>query len=218
VPVILVGAMRPASAVGSDGLRNLANALRVAGDPHAAGRGVLVVMDDSIFSARDVRKARTQGTQAFRSFPRGPVGSVTPANLEWFGGPWRDAGTARFDLPEVLPNVPIIHAAAGMDAGMVHALEDAGAQGFVLAGMGNGNAPRAVLDALAASVQRGLPVVRSTRSDQGLVERNIEVDDDACGFIAARALNPAKARILLQLLIAHHRDTPELAQAAFDTR
>lgn len=215
-PVILVGAMRPADAVGSDGMRNFANAVRVAGDADAAGRGVLLVMSDHIFAARDVRKARTEGVDAFRGFPRGPVGNVTPSSLEWFGPPWRVEEAARLEFPQELPKVSILYAYAGMPGGDVKDAVRGGAKGLVLAGFGQGNAPAAVREALAQAVQAGVSVVRASKVDQGLVDR--EPDDDANGFIAARALGPSKSRILLQLLLANGISDPVRAQAAFDRR
>jgi L-asparaginase len=217
-PLVLVGAMRPADAVGSDGMRNFANAVRVASDPGAEGRGVLVVMGDQVFAASDVRKASTSSIDAFRGFPRGPLGHVTPSSLDWFGPPARTGELARFAWPAGLPRVEILAAYAGMDSCAVGALRGCGARGLVLAGMGQGNAPAAVLDALAEAVRGGVPVVRASRVDQGYVDRNLEVDDDARGFIAARSYNPAKARILLQLLIASGITDPEAMQAHFDRR
>ncbi|GGD46720.1 asparaginase [Erythrobacter arachoides] len=215
-PVVLVGAMRPADAVGSDGLRNFANAVRVAADPQAAGRGVLLVMGDQVFAARDARKARTSGASAFAGFPRGPIALATPASLDWLSPPWREDEAARFAFPDTFPRVPILHAYAGMDADAVQRELAAGAKGIVLAGMGSGNAPAAVLAALAEAVRRCVPVVRSTRVDEGLVDR--EPEDETNGFIAARALGPAKARVLLQLLVASGVSDPAAAQAAFDRR
>ncbi len=214
-PVVLVGAMRPADAVGSDGMRNLANAVRVAGDPAAADRGVLVVMSDEVFAAQDVRKAATGGTEAFRGFPRGPIATVTPTSLDWFGPPDRAGRPARFAWPAMLPKVTIVTAHAGMDGDSVRCGLAGGARGVVLAGMGQGNAPAAVIAALAES---GVPVVRSTRVDQGSVDRNLEVDDDSLGFVAARGLGPAKARILLQVLLANGVTDPAAMQAEFDRR
>lgn len=213
-PVVLVGAMRPADAVGSDGMRNLANAVRVASDPGAAGRGVLVVMSDQVFAAIDVRKAATSGAEAFRGFPRGPIANVTPTSLDWFGPAERAGRGAQFEWPAALPRVPILYAYAGMDDADVACML-AGARGVVLAGMGQGNAPATVLEALARA---GVPVVRSTRVDQGSVDRNLEVDDDAFGFVAARGLGPAKARILLQMLLANGVTDPAAMQSAFDRR
>jgi len=215
-PVVLVGAMHPADAVGSDGLRNFAIAVRVAGDGDAAGRGVLLVMSDAVLSARDARKARTSGADAFVAFPRGPVGHATPASLEWFARPWRPRERARFAWPDAPPMVPILHAFLGMGGECVEQAVATGARGIVLAGFGQGNAPAGVRAALADAARLGVLVVRSTRVDEGLVDR--EPEDAAAGFIAARALGPAKARILLQLLIASGETDPAACQAAFDQR
>ena len=217
-PVVLVGAMRAADAVGSDGMRNFANGVRVASDPASAARGVLVVMGDTVFAASDVRKAATSNIDAFKGFPRGPLARVTPTSLDWFGPAARTGEKARFDWPARMPRVAILTAGAGMDAKPVEALLGIGCEGIVLAGMGQGNAPRVVLDALEAAVRAGVPVVRSSRVDEGLVDRNVEVDDDARGLVAARALGPAKARILLALLVAHGITDPAAIQAEFDRR
>ncbi len=220
-PVVLVGAMRPADAVGSDGLRNFANAVRVANDPEAAGRGVVLVMSDRVFAARDARKARTAGVDAFRGFPRGPIGHVTPTSLEWFGPAWRlnsdgSGEGARYKLFAEMPRVPILHAYAGMPVSDVDRALDDSTKGLVLAGFGEGNAPGVVRDRLAQAVKAGVLIARSSRVDEGLVDR--EPEDDANGFIAARALGPAKARILLQLLLANGITDPARAQEEFSRR
>ena len=215
-PIVLVGAMRPADAVGADGMRNFVNAVKVVGDPAAAGRGVMLVMGDAVLAARDARKAATAQIDAFRSFPRGPLARVTPSSLDWFGPPHRSGESARFRWPEVLPRVAILTAGAGMDDQPVAALLGIGCKGIVLAGMGQGNAPARVIKALARAAANGVPVVRSTRVDEGLVDRNVEVDDDALGLVAARALGPAKARVLLMVLIANGVTDAQSVQAAFD--
>ncbi len=215
-PVVLVGAMRPADAVGSDGLRNFANAVQVAAHPESSGRGVLLVMGESVFSARDARKARTGGTNAFAGFPRGAVALATPASLDWLSPPWREEEGARFGFPVDFPQVPILYAFAGMDENCVQQALTARARGIVLAGFGDGNMPDLVRAALAEAVRQGIAVVRATRVDEGLVDR--EPGDDTHGFIAARALGPAKARILLQLLLANGVTDWRDAQAAFDLR
>lgn len=215
-PIVLVGAMRPADAVGADGMRNFANAVKVASDPAAAGRGVMLVMGDAVLSARDARKAATSAIDAFRSFPRGPLARVTPARLDWFGPPHRSVAAARYPFPPALPRVAILTAGAGMDAQPVEALLGIGCKGIVLAGMGQGNAPQVVIAALARAAASGVPVVRSARVDEGLVDRNVEVDDDALGLVAARALGPARARVLLMVLIASGITDALAVQAAFD--
>ena len=215
-PVVVVGAMRPADAVGYDGLRNFANAVRVASDPEAAGRGVLVVMGDRVFAARDVYKVRTRGTEAFRGFPRESVGLVTPASLEWFGAPWRNGTAAAFAFPQRMPDVAIVYAYAGLDATGVRRQLGEATRGVVIAGVGEGNMPDAVRQELVALAAEGVCVVRASRADEGLVDR--EDEDDANRFVAARALNPQKARILLQLLIASGESDPAAIQRAFDGR
>jgi L-asparaginase len=215
-PVVLVGAMRPADAVGADGLRNFANAVKVASDPAASGRGVMLVMGDAVLAARDARKAATSAIDAFRSYPRGPLARVTPASLDWFGPAHRVGEAARHAFPHELPRVAILTAGAGMDERPVEALLGIGARGIVLAGMGQGNAPKVVIAALAHAAARGVPVVRASRVDEGLVDRNVEVDDEATGLVAARALGPAKARVLLMVLIADGVTGAGAVQAAFD--
>ncbi|WDA40013.1 asparaginase [Erythrobacter sp. BLCC-B19] len=215
-PVILVGAMRPADAVGADGMRNFANAVKVASDVQAAGRGVMLVMGDAVLAVRDARKAATSAIDAFRTFPRGPLARVTPASLDWFGPAHRVGERARYPFPTELPRVAILTAGAGMDAKPVEALLGIGARGIVLAGMGQGNAPAQVLEALARAAASGVPVVRASRVDEGLVDRNVEVDDDALGLVAARALGPARARMLLMVLIATGITEAAAVQAAFD--
>ncbi|ABC62502.1 asparaginase [Erythrobacter litoralis] len=213
-PVVLVGAMRPADAVGYDGLRNFANAVNVAGDDDAAGRGVLVVMGDRVFGARDVRKMRTRGTDAFRGFPRESVGLVSPSSLEWFGAPWRHGDKAHFGWYDDLPEVAIIYAHAGLTAAQAVRQIGSDIRGVVIAGVGEGNMPETVRQILVAKCAQGLAVVRASRADEGLVDR--EPEDDANGFVAARALNPQKARILLQLLLAEGVSDPAAIQRAFD--
>jgi L-asparaginase len=215
-PIVLVGAMRAADAVGADGMRNFANAVKVASDSAASWRGVMLVMGDAVLAARDARKSATSAIDAFRSFPRGPLARVTPSSLDWFGPPQRLGAAARYAFPDALPRVAILTAGAGMDEQPVAALLGIGCKGMVLAGMGQGNAPASVIAALAKAAASGVPVVRSTRVDEGIVDRNVEVDDDRQGLVAARALGPAKARMLLMVLIANGITDARSVQAAFD--
>ncbi|MEL6238113.1 MAG: asparaginase [Pseudomonadota bacterium] len=215
-PVVLVGAMRPADAVGYDGLRNFANALRVVRSSEAAGRGVLVVMGDTVIAARDVRKARTRGIDAFEGFPRASVALVTPSALEWFGAPWRVGETARFSFYETLPDVPILAVFATMPPDYVARLVTPATRGIVIAGLGEGNMPDPVREALVVLAASGLPVVRASRLEEGLVDR--EPEDEQNRFIAARALGPSKARILLALLVANGVSDLNAIQQTFDGR
>jgi L-asparaginase len=112
--------------------------------------------------------------------------------------------------------VDIVYAHAGMDAAAIGHAVQGGARGIVLAGLGNGNAPQSVLAALAGAARQGVSVVRASRVPAGRVSRNVEVDDDSSGFVAAGGLNPQKARVLLQLLIAGGITAPDAVQRAFD--
>ena len=215
-PVVFVGSMRPADAVGYDGLRNFANALQVMRSPEAAGRGVMVVMGDKVIAARDVRKARTRGLDAFDGFPRPAIALVTPSALEWFGAAWRVEEEARFKFSGALPDVPILYVHAGMAPDYVDRLVTADTRGIVVAGLGEGNMPDPVRQTLAGLAAEGIPVVRSSRLDEGLVDR--EPEDDANCFVAGRARGPPKARILLQLLIASGVSDPVAVQREYDGR
>lgn len=215
-PIVLVGAMRPADAVGYDGLRNFASAVRVASSPDAAGRGVLVVMGDRVYAARDLRKARTDSTDAFAGFPRDAIGLARPSSLEWFGAPWRVGEAARFELPSQWPDVAILFIRAGLSAGIAARQIAAETRGVVVAGVGAGNMPDGVRAMLAERTRKGLTVVRASRVGEALVDR--EPEDDANGFIAARALTPQKARILLAMLLANGIENPVAIQAEFDKR
>lgn len=216
-PVVLTGAMRPANAIGGDGPRNLACALRVATDQASRDRGVLAVIGDCVFQASDVYKSATEGTQAFRSHPRGRLAAVTPGELRYLAPPDPAPCRGRF-TPSAgpTPKVVILMAHADMEMVLVDALLGARPQGLVLAGVGHGNAPRSVLERLAQAAADGLAVVRSSRIGAAMVSRNTEVDDDAMGFVAGGPLNPAKCRILLQFLLAAPVSDRARMQAVYD--
>lgn len=217
-PVVLVSAMRPANVIGSDGPRNLACGLRVAIAHSSAGRGVLAVSGDRIFAVKDLYKASTHGIDAFRSFPGAQIGTVTPGKLRYempqSEAPWR--GTYRLPDDGLLPRVPIFYGCAAADPLDMEAVIDSGIAGIVVAGLGHGNLPGAVLDALVGAASDGLVVVRSSRVNEGAVTRNLEIDDDRFGFVSGGVLNPQKSRILMQLLLANGIKDRALQQAAFD--
>jgi len=217
-PVVLVGAMRPATAISADGPMNLYNAVAVAAHPAAAGRGVLVVANDELHFAREITKTNTTQVGTFRSGPRGLAGLVSHGRLHLHGPPEKRPPEAPFDLAgrTTLPRVDLVCAHAGMGRGLIDAAVAAGAAGIVIAGVGDGNLGAAALAAARAAVAAGVAVVRSSRTGGGVVARNIEIDDDAAGFIAAGELNPQKARVLLQLGLTRTRD-PAALQRLFDT-
>lgn len=215
-PVVVTGAMRPATGLSADGPRNLLDSVRVACDPDARGRGVLVVLDESIHTARGVTKTNTSHVSTFQSPDIGAAGAIVGGRTVFFRrARGRDPRpTIHLDTVHELPRVDVLYACAGMSPDLVQASLAAGARGLVLAGVGNGNAPRTVLDALAEAVHQGVPVVRSTRSGSGFIARDVEVDDTARGFVAAGPLGPAKARVMLMTALLETTDATEL-QARF---
>lgn len=203
-PVVLVGAMRPATAISADGPMNLYNAVAVAAHLDARGRGVLVVANDEIHFAREVAKTNTTQVGTFRATHRGLAGVVNAGRLHFYAPPVRrHTAQSEFSINGLthLPRVDIIYAHAGMGRELIDAAVQAGARGLVIAGVGDGNLNTSALAGAAVAVAAGVAVVRSSRTGGGVVERNIEVDDDRLGFIAADELNPQKARVLLMLAL-----------------
>ncbi len=217
-PVVLVGSMRPATATSPDGPMNLYNAVAVAIDPAARGRGVLVVMNDAIHYARETTKTNTTSLDTFESPNRGKAGFVLFGKPRWFSRPaWKHTTSSEFAgvVPDKLPRVDIVYAYANVGPEFVNAAVAAGAKGIILAGVGDGNATQAVIDALAAAAKKGVIVVRSSRTNSGAVARNVEIDDDKLGFVAGQELNPQKARVLLQLALVKNKDAKGV-QTLFD--
>ncbi|HZW37416.1 MAG TPA: type II asparaginase, partial [Candidatus Deferrimicrobiaceae bacterium] len=208
-PVVLVGSMRPATAISADGPMNLYNATAVAVDPAAKGRGVLAVLNDDVHYARETTKTNTTALQTFHSPNRGLAGTVLFGRARFYSPPVPKhtsgsvfAGT----VPDALPKVFIVYAYANVGKEQVDAALAAGAQGIVLAGVGDGNATAPMVEALSAAAKKGVVVVRSSRVGSGTVARNVELDDDKLGFVAALELNPQKARVLLQQALTKTKD------------
>ena len=212
-PVVMVGSMRPSTAVSADGPLNLYNAVGVAVDSNARSRGVLVVMNDWIHAAHSLTKTSTTAIQTFMSPLRGIVGVANYGKNDFYNTPtWKHTSASEFDISSVdkLPRVDIIFACADMPADLIDASVTNGAKGIVIAGVGNGNMNKASLEAAANAVKKGVVVVRSTRVPTGAVGRNVEVNDDELGFIASDELNPQKARLLLSLALLKSRPKTDL--------
>jgi L-asparaginase len=218
-PVVMVGSMRPSTAVSADGPLNLYNAVGVAIDPNARGRGVLVVMNDWIHAAHSLTKTSTTAIQTFMSPVRGVVGISSYGKNDFYNTPpWKHTTGSEFNVADVtkLPRVDIVFACADMPADLIDASAANGAKGIVIAGVGNGNMNKASLDAAANAAKKGVVVVRSSRVVTGTVGRNVEVNDDELGFIASDELNPQKSRILLSLALLKSRSKAEI-QNLFNT-
>jgi L-asparaginase len=212
-PVVLVGSMRPSTAVSADGPLNLYNAVGVAADPNAKGRGVLVVMNDEIHAAHSLTKTSTTAVETFMSPLRGIVGVASYGKNDFYNNPpWKHTTQSEFDISQVtkLPRVDIVMSYVDLTGDVIDSAVARGAKGIVIAGVGNGNMTKSAVDACAAAVKKGVVVVRSSRVPTGLVGRNVELDDDKLGFIASDELNPQKARVLLSLALLKQRSPAEL--------
>jgi L-asparaginase len=209
-PVVITGAMRQANWVGADGPANLLNAVRVAVDSAARGRGAMLLLNDEIFAARDVTKSNTTRLNAFTAPGAGPIGVADPDGIFFHRRPPQACPEARFDIErmESFPRVDIVQAYVGADSTLVDALVAAGARGIVLAGVGRGGSTPSQSRALRRAVERGVVVAVSNRTGSGRVGERGDADELAAhpagsgAMIDAAGFNPQKARVLLLLGLA----------------
>ncbi|HVN75704.1 MAG TPA: type II asparaginase [Thermoanaerobaculaceae bacterium] len=216
-PVVLVGAMRPATALSADGPMNLLNAVALAASAESAGRGVMVCLNDQINAARDVTKTDTSSLGTFQTPELGMLGVMEAGRPVFYRAPIRAHTTeTAFDVSgiEELPKVGIVLAYAGSGRVGIDAMVAAGMRGIVHAGTGNGSLSNDAKAALVEARAKGIVVVRASRIPGGAVARNGEADDDALDFVVADNLSPQKARVLLTLALTRTTDTKEI-QAMF---
>lgn len=212
-PVVMVGSMRPATAIGADGPANLYNAVAVAVHPEAGGRGVLVVLNDEIHYAREIEKQNTTQLDTFKSPNRGRAGVVNTGAVHFFNKEavmHTTASEFTVDGVDTLPRVEIIYSYANLGRDFIDFAVEKGVKGLVLAGVGDGNSTDPALAALSDAVKKGVVVVRSSRTGSGLVVRNVEINDDQMGTVAAMELNPQKARVLLMLALMKTSNPKEI--------
>ncbi|MVW70237.1 asparaginase [Bordetella sp. 15P40C-2] len=215
-PVVLVGAQRPASAVSSDVNMNVLAAVRTAIDEQSIGKGVLIVLNDEIHSARDATKTSTYRLQTFRSHDFGLLGHVDGDRIEFYRSPVRKHTLeSPFDISEisVLPRVDIVYSYAGADATAVDAFVAAGAKGIISAGLAPGIPAPLERKALERAAASGVLVVQCSRAGSGRVARRQYLCDQ--GMLGSDNLNPQKARILLALALTKTND-PDKIQAFFE--
>ena len=217
-PVVLTASMRPSTALSADGPLNFYNAVAVAANKDAGGRGVLVVVNDWIHGAASLTKTSTTAVQTFLSPVSGLIGTIAYGEVEWYRGPvGKNTINSEFavDKNTVLPRVDIVMAYENMDGALINAAAATGAKGVIIAGVGNGNMTKAALEACSEAAKKGVVCVRSSRVATGQVGRNVEVDDDKMGTVASLGLNPQKARVLLRLALTKTSD-PKTIQRYFD--
>jgi len=208
-PVVLVAAMRPSTALSADGPLNLYNGVAVAADPNAKGRGVMVVINDAIYSAHSVKKMLTTPVQAFMAPEHGLLGTANFGMVEFFHLPHGlHTVNSEFSIEGVkeLPRVDIVYGCADMSTDLIDIMIKAGAKGIVIAGVGDGNMNKGTLEAAKKATKKGTPVVRATRVPVGAVLIHGEVVDEDYGTVSSDELNPQKARIILMLALEQDKN------------
>jgi L-asparaginase len=212
-PVVVVGAMRPATAISTDGPMNLYNAVSLAASNEAFGHGVMVCLNDTINSSRDVTKTNTLLQDTFKAPELGYLGYIQRGQPYFYRLASRKHTIhSEFDVDGLtsLPPVDIIYGYVDCKDFLVEAAVQAGVKGLVFAGVGNGSMSATLEKAFAKVQRKGIVVVRSTRVSNGIVTRNGAVDDDHYNFVVSDTLNPQKARILLMLSLTRTQDPQEI--------
>jgi L-asparaginase len=218
-PVVLVGSMRPPSAISADGYLNVVNAVKVAADPNSRGRGCLLVMNDTIFNGRDVTKNATYRVEAFQSRDLGPLGYAdADGKIAYYHTPVRKHTVdTEFDVRNLqsLPRVDVVVSYVGADGRMIEAAAAAGAKGIVSAGTGAGRPTPAEEKAFDRMFEEhGMIMCLCSRVASGRVVRSPGLTKR--GFVAGDNLPPWKARLLLSLALTKTTHADDI-QRMFDT-
>lgn len=218
-PLVVTGAMRRPDQPGADGPANLLAAIRTAASPRARNHGVLVVLNDEIHAGRWARKHHTVNTAAFSSWPHGPLGTVVEGKVRLPYAPVRKRRKMR--LSNSAPVVPIVQLGLGTSPAELSWLDAPSISGLVVAALGGGHAP-ASCAALLQAVAESIPVVLASRVTSGEVLTSTygypggEIDLISRGLIPAGRLDPAKARVLLQILLSNGADSDAIRAAFCD--
>ena len=211
-PIVMVASMRPGTALSADGALNLFDAVAVAGSKDAMGKGVLLTMNDTIESGRDVSKNINIKTNAFSS-QWGPLGMIVEGKNYWFRAPVkRHTMNSEFDIDTIteLPNVGIAMGYEGVEPTAIEALGKSGVKALIHAGTGNGSVANRIVPYLQKVRADGAIVIRSARVPDGFVLRNAEQPDDKYDWVVSHDLRPQKARILAMVALTKTSDTKEL--------
>ena len=214
-PIVMVGAMRNSGSLSADGPLNIFNAVNVAMNKEAVGKGVMVVMNDEIHAAREVTKTNTTAVDTFKSPNSGKIGTVFYGNVKFYMNSTRKhTVNSAFDITKIkeLPRVDIIYSHSNDNPDFVNVAVKNGAKGIINAGMGNGNPFPNALEALGEAVKAGVVVVRDSRVGSGETTLNGEVDDGKYGFLASDNLNAQKARVLLMLALTQTTDKAKIQE------
>lgn len=213
-PVVLVGAMRPSTAISADGPKNLYNAVALVANKEAKNKGVMVAINDKILSARGVVKTHSLNVDAFSSPDFGDLGYIVDGKVFFYNNVTKaHTKNAPFDVSKLtsLPKVDILYSYSNDGSGVAaKALFEHGTKGIVVAGSGAGSIHKNQKDVLKELLKKGLKVVVSSRVVAGCVA--VSDSDEKLGFISAEDLNPQKARVLLMLALAKTSDPKKIQE------
>ncbi|HEG8984383.1 TPA: asparaginase [Staphylococcus aureus] len=211
-PVVITGAMRSSNEIGSDGLYNYISAIRVASDEKARHKGVMVVFNDEIHTARNVTKTHTSNTNTFQSPNHGPLGVLTKDRVQFHHMPYRQQ--ALENVNDKL-NVPLVKGYMGMPGDIFSFYSREGIDGMVIEALGQGNIPPSALEGIQQLVSLNIPIVLVSRSFNGIVSPTYAYDGGGYqlaqqGFIFSNGLNGPKARLKLLVALSNNLDKAEI--------
>ncbi|HDC5286945.1 TPA: asparaginase [Staphylococcus aureus] len=211
-PVVITGAMRSSNEIGSDGLYNYISAIRVASDEKARHKGVMVVFNDEIHTARNVTKTHTSNTNTFQSPNHGPLGVLTKDRVQFHHMPYRQQ--ALENVNDKL-NVPLVKTYMGMPGDIFSFYSREGIDGMVIEALGQGNIPPSALEGIQQLVSLNIPIVLVSRSFNGIVSPTYAYDGGGYqlaqqGFIFSNGLNGPKARLKLLVALSNNLDKAEI--------
>ncbi|HCY1152753.1 TPA: asparaginase [Staphylococcus aureus] len=211
-PVVITGAMRSSNEIGSDGLYNYISAIRVASDEKARHKGVMVVFNDEIHTARNVTKTHTSNTNTFQSPNHGPLGVLTKDRVQFHHMPYRQQA---FENVNEKLNVPLVKAYMGLPGDIFSFYSREGIDGMVIEALGQGNIPPSALEGIQQLVSLNIPIVLVSRSFNGIVSPTYAYDGGGYqlaqqGFIFSNGLNGPKARLKLLVALSNNLDKAEI--------
>jgi L-asparaginase len=215
-PVVIVGSMRPATALSADGPLNLLQAISVAGSRSSRGKGVLVVLNGEIIAAREVTKTNTLQSETFHSNDLGFLGYVVGNETVFYRSSLRrHTKASRFNVENLaaLPKVEIFYGYADAGSDVLRGIIATKPDGIVVAGTGNGSISTPHIPILKEAAQRGIVVARSSRTGTGMVTPDSRIDQGI--FVTTDTLNPQKSRILLMLALTDTRNPKEIQRVFY---
>ncbi|WP_077213824.1 asparaginase [Bacillus dakarensis] len=212
LPIVVTGAMRSSNEIGADGLYNLISSIRVAIDEDSKNKGVLVVLNDEIHTARNVTKTHTSNISTFQSPQYGPIGIITKRGIFYHHTP-----TTRefYDIEDISKKVVLIKSHAGMDSSLLFAINQLNFEGVVIEALGQGNLPPATIPGIKSLIANGIPIVLVSRCFNGFVQDTYAYEGGGkklkdCGVIFSNGLNGQKARLKLLITLAKTNDLNEI--------